>query len=413
MRLSTLPRYLIGSRTAILEIAGAPLSIVVGLLFVVSAGCARTWDTVDLAQRPLAVLRPIGASLASSTAIFVAIYAILSARALASRLARPPLVRSWRAFLSLFWWTAPLAWLYALPVEHVFEAPDAVRANLFLLVLVSAWRVILITRAISVLFEVSAGATFFVVALLADLIALQAIALSDTPVFLAMGGIDPQDAEQVLSMSLFGWQMLLILALVPLVPTALGCAFLLRGERDWSVGEPGHVPRSVWALAGAAIVAWAPLLAVAQPKLQRATELDAMAMSCDADGLVGALAALGPGDVPPLWQPRLTHRRDESGWAPTFARLATLQRASADPRVHARFRSAIDRVVDRWLRRALLPFTTWHRSEYITRGVTDLAAECPQALEVFLWHARHASIHDADTKAELLAIAESVESSAP
>ena len=50
--------------------------------------------------------------------------------------------------------TAPIAWLYAIPVERIFDSYRATQANLALPAIVAAWRVLLMSRVIAVLQEV-------------------------------------------------------------------------------------------------------------------------------------------------------------------------------------------------------------------------------------------------------------------
>lgn len=56
--------------------------------------------------------------------------------------------------MTLFWVTAPAAWLYAIPVERFFDPYHAAQANLTLLAIVSLWRVLLMSRILAVLFEI-------------------------------------------------------------------------------------------------------------------------------------------------------------------------------------------------------------------------------------------------------------------
>ncbi|MFM7555039.1 MAG: hypothetical protein ACKPAH_07045, partial [Verrucomicrobiota bacterium] len=55
------------------------------------------------------------------------------------------------SFMGLFWLTAPIAWLYALPVERFLDPLSATRANLALFGVVALWRVLLMARVIQVI----------------------------------------------------------------------------------------------------------------------------------------------------------------------------------------------------------------------------------------------------------------------
>src|ERR1051326_6460383 len=51
--------------------------------------------------------------------------------------------------------TAQIAWLYAIPVERFLDPYRAAQANITLLAIVSLWRVLLMSRILSVLFEIN------------------------------------------------------------------------------------------------------------------------------------------------------------------------------------------------------------------------------------------------------------------
>ena len=138
MRLSTLFRFLVGHRDAILELAASRWTILIGAIFVVSAGFAREYDGEDLIHEPWHALRPLGASLASGTTLFLLVHGAVM---LCSRKAdaKPPGIgRSYVIFLGLFWMTAPMAWLYAIPYERFMSPVDAIGVNLWTLALVAA-----------------------------------------------------------------------------------------------------------------------------------------------------------------------------------------------------------------------------------------------------------------------------------
>lgn len=166
MTLATLCKYLIGDRRAILDIAASRSAVYIGLLFVLAAGLAREYDGEDLRSEPWHL--PLGASLATSALLYLLLQALLWIRggqADGRRL-------RYRELLSLYWMTAPLALLYGIPFERFLSAADATRANLALLGIVSLWRVLLMSRALSVAYEVNFFRALFPVKLFADSVAL-------------------------------------------------------------------------------------------------------------------------------------------------------------------------------------------------------------------------------------------------
>lgn len=126
MRATLLPRYLVGSRSAILEIAASRSSLLIGGIFVFSAGLAREYDGEDLLHEPWHVFRPFAASLISGGLLFLLVH---SAAALNER-KKVPIFEAWKRFMGLFWLTAPMAWLYAIPYERFMAPIEAVQVNL-------------------------------------------------------------------------------------------------------------------------------------------------------------------------------------------------------------------------------------------------------------------------------------------
>ena len=191
MGIGTLLGYLIGVRSATLTLAERPRTWLIGLVFVFSAGFAREYDGEDLVHEPWYLLAPLGASLVASFVLFCVLY-------VPGRMAgadSPPSFTAYRTFLGLFWMTAPLAWLYAIPYERLFDPVTAAYANVYTLALVSAWRVALMVRVGVVLFGLSPWAALFRVVAYADTVALIAINILPFPIIEIMGGLRVSDAE--------------------------------------------------------------------------------------------------------------------------------------------------------------------------------------------------------------------------
>ncbi len=203
MRAPVLLRYLVGDRKAIEAIARSPWSIAYGAVFVLSAALAREYDGHDLVHEPWRLLEPFGASLISATVLFMLIHFIACFRVDADQRNWPNPLQAWRVFMSLFWMTAPLAWFYAIPYERFLSAPGAVEANLWTLAVVATWRVLLITRAISVLYGVNVIATFFIVMVFADAVVFTVTQIAAVPVIDLMGGIRYTTQERLLASAAF------------------------------------------------------------------------------------------------------------------------------------------------------------------------------------------------------------------
>ena len=70
MRVETVFLYLTGDRRAILQLAASPWTLLIGAIFVLSAGLARDYDGEDLLREPWHLLIPFAASIAASLILF-------------------------------------------------------------------------------------------------------------------------------------------------------------------------------------------------------------------------------------------------------------------------------------------------------------------------------------------------------
>jgi hypothetical protein len=306
MGMTTLLRFLLGGRQAIIDVATCRHALWVGGLFVLSAGFAREYNQEDLLHDPWYLVVPLAASLVTSLALFA-----LLALAANFRSTTPlPFLPYYRAFLSLYWMTAPLAWLYALPVENYLSAADSVRVNLSLLGIVSLWRVLLITRCASVLLGSSYLSAFFLVMLFADTLALGALYFSPLPIIDFMGGISHTESESViidvaLMVGFFGGASWLL--------WFIGSLFVLGStNRSWSPLQlEDHSPRKVtyplWALAFAALIVWGFVLPHSQPPQQLKRLVESDLLNGRIDAALRTMSAHERGEFPPHWDPPPWH----------------------------------------------------------------------------------------------------------
>jgi hypothetical protein len=304
MGIGTLLRYLSGDRRAIIEIASNRRALWVGLLFVLSAGFAREYDGEDLLREPWHLLVPLAASLVSSFVLFSICYG----RVIAMDPDRPRFFAAYRSFLTLFWMTAPLAWLYAVPYERFLDPVGAVRANLWTLGVVAAWRVVLMIRVVSVLMGYRMISAVFLVMLFADVVAFLAVYLTPTPqpVFAIMGGVRHTEAERLILAFTHNLTCLGILT-VPLWLIGAGAA-TATDTPAWQI--PPHdryraaaPARSLWALAIASLVIW--LLFLPRPQAEQRLRYD-VERDLRAGRISEALTVMSahaPSDFPPYWEP--------------------------------------------------------------------------------------------------------------
>jgi hypothetical protein len=304
---TTLLKYLVGNRQAILDVAASRGGVYVGLLFVLAAALAREYDGEDFLRRPWHLVLPLAASLATSAFLYLLLHGLLALRSwkLTPRL-------SYRALLTLYWMTAPLALLYAIPVERFLSAADATRANLALLGLVSLWRVLLITRALSVVYQVSFFRALFPVMLFADTVALFFLLLTPLPIIGLMGGIRPSESELIIHGTAF---LTAVLGFYSWPVWAIGA--IVACNKSWQVIDLADVPprpvsRPLWLVTGAVVAVWALVL----PFTQREQQLRRQAEDDLRGGRIRKALLLMSDherdDFPPYWDPppRIAYREE-------------------------------------------------------------------------------------------------------
>lgn len=145
-------RFLFGQRQAIQRIASSSTAIWTGLFLVLLTAIARNYDQTLITENPLMwIFGPLLFSLVSGTWLYTIVYGGFARREMAAPdEVKPDFWAGWRSFMGLFWMTAPVAWLYAIPVERWFDSLVATKMNLVLLAVVSLWRVLLMARAMQV-----------------------------------------------------------------------------------------------------------------------------------------------------------------------------------------------------------------------------------------------------------------------
>lgn len=152
MQVSVWGKYLFGQSDAILKTAGSRAALWTGISLVLLTAFARSCDQTYFFENPfLWLFGPLLFSLVSGSWLYAVVYAGFARREMsAPGDAKPPVDGGWISFMALFWMTAPIAWLYAIPVERFMDSLSAARANVALLSLVSVWRVLLMVRVLQV-----------------------------------------------------------------------------------------------------------------------------------------------------------------------------------------------------------------------------------------------------------------------
>lgn len=323
LSIGTLAAYLFGYRDAIAAFAEHPMSLWIGLVFVVSAGLAREYDGEDLLREPWHLLLPLAASLVTSFLLFNLMNLIGwrrgagFARMEDEQKGTPAgYWRRYRVFLSLYWMTAPLAWLYAIPVERFMTEGPAATANIWLLALVSLWRVLLITRVCSLLYGTSFASCFFPVMLFADTFALWVVSKIDLQIFVMMGGVKMTETQSALATAkafvtfwgVLSWPV-----------WAIGTIVVLWNQLpkwEWKVPRPtatqGATLSLRW-LAAISVAMWALILPWTQPEQQMRSSVVRLLNAGQYKEAVEFLSNHRPEDFPRYWNPTTDLRREERG----------------------------------------------------------------------------------------------------
>jgi hypothetical protein len=319
MGIGTLLHYLIGDREAILQIAANRHALWIGLLFVLSAGFAREYDGEDLLHEPGYLLLPLAASLLSSLLLFSVAYgaALLKGQ---SVLAFPS---RYLSFLGLFWLTAPLAWLYAIPYERFCTPVQAVSLNLLTLGLVSVWRVALMTRVLMVLLGYSVAAALCLVLLFADAVALTLLRFLPFPVLDVMGGLRLSPSQELVRgvaerVALVGGCSLPLWLIAAMI-------LLLVSKPHWLVGASSIArPRiGLACLAVVSVVIWLPILPWTQPEQQRRRVVEKLYQQGEQTEALAFLSRHRREDFPPHWEPPYPRLRFYEDYTPEFLAFVT------------------------------------------------------------------------------------------
>jgi hypothetical protein len=151
VNLWTALRFIFGNADAIREVARNRAALWTGIVLVLLTGIARNYDQNFFLESPLWLIGPLVFSFFSGSFLFAILIPGFARRHFPEEHRRAP---QWLTFMALFWMTAPVAWLYAIPVERFLDSYSAAQANVALLAIVSLWRVLLMSRILSVLFEI-------------------------------------------------------------------------------------------------------------------------------------------------------------------------------------------------------------------------------------------------------------------
>lgn len=302
MRASILPLYLIGNRRAILAIAATRWSVLIGGLFVISAGFAREYDGQDLLHEPWHALRPLAASLVLGTVLFLMIQFLAEGKSDEGAENKRGFHTCYMSFIGLYWMTAPMAWLYAIPYERFMSPVDAVEANLWTLAFVALWRIILISRVISVVYGVAFAACAFLVMLFADVVVFAAVNLAPTPVIDVMGGLRQSEQDQLVAGISFMTLVLSVLTAPVWIIGAAAAAFVFKPK--WpAMPEATSRSRGLLILSVVSVFAFAALVPFGAPPQMNRVQAERLLKQGRVTEAFALMSERSADQYPPGWDP--------------------------------------------------------------------------------------------------------------
>lgn len=261
--------YLFGRRQAIETIARSRAALPTGIILVLLTSIARNYDQTWLLENPLRWLfGSLLFSVVSGSVLYAFAWCGMLWRSGERENPGPGSAGGWACFMGLFWLTAPIAWLYAIPVERFLGDVDAARANVALLAAVSLWRVLLMARVFQVLARAPFLMALFWVLVVASAETLVVFFFGGgiaKAVMAGMGGMRNSPAEEVLLRAMgtaFNGALLVFLI-------SLFCALFWPGRLPLAslpVPQPGRLP---WKFLLAAAVFWIAVAILPQRELAR------------------------------------------------------------------------------------------------------------------------------------------------
>jgi hypothetical protein len=303
MGLSTLLAYYLGDAEAIAAFASSRWSLLIGFLLVASASLSRVYDRVDLKRQPWRLAVPFLASTGLG---------LLVASALGVAFIDSPPDREFRdfpiIFLSLFWLTAPLAWLYSLPFERWTSSSQAAsRARMICFAFVAAARVLIVSRAASVLLNVPFVATLAVVLCVADGALAVASWVAWWRQIPLVGGmakipIPPERIRAAQASANTGAKAVLLFPLLAIV-AALIIPNDIQPSLMYQFQDGGSAPSFfLWAFCLGSIAFWLTLLPKTQIRLRLKSEIEQL-FARDPAAALGKMIHCLPSDLPIGWSP--------------------------------------------------------------------------------------------------------------
>lgn len=294
----TIIRYLFGQAEAIRTVASARSALVTGIILVFLTSIARNYDQTHISESPGRwVFGSLLFSLVSGTWLYVICYGWIARLEMEAE-KKPSYWSGWRGFMGVFWLTAPVAWLYAIPVERYLDSLSAAKANLILLGVVSVWRVLLMARVFQVLCAVRfAKALCWVLAAAAGEVLIVSFfgTLATHSILKGMAGLRNSPEEDVF-LAVVSWAFKISLIGGP-AAFVIGWFVPAKGDvKPLPVTEPARMPYLPLATCAAI---WLVIAAFGQRKLENNVMAEHLFELKDYGAMMAFVSAKKPQDFAP------------------------------------------------------------------------------------------------------------------
>lgn len=293
--------FLIGRRQSIQSLIYGQGNLWFAASLVATAAFAREYDAVSLLHQPYDLLGPFAASFLLATGLYLCLCVCLSLSGIRQR----NWPRHYRVLLCGYWMTAPLAWLYAIPVEAFASETNALRFNLSALSIVSLWRVALYSRVVALHFRIPVWAALPWVALPCMLLAFIGMFQSMMSLVPMMGGIRLTQTQQILvdfqSVVLGGIFYSAVPVLILGIVSTIICS--RRGKRELRCRSFSNVHRQCWWVPTLAMVAACAGMFMFQPALHRAARVDRLLLASEFEPAFRLMETNGAAAFPKQWDP--------------------------------------------------------------------------------------------------------------
>lgn len=351
--------YLVGHREGIQAVAASRAAIPTGAALVLLTAIARNYDQTFIGESPFFWLfGPLLFSFVSGWWLYAVVYGWCVRRWRAPGDAAPTdkFWSGWPAFLGLFWMTAPIAWLYALPVERFLGDVPAAKVNVALLATVALWRVLLMARTFSVLCRVNLFLTLSSV-LVAAAVEVMVVAFFGggiaKRIAASMGGMRNSPAEDIL----LGAMGTAFMGALFVGPVVLIIALLCCPREDpepFPIPVPGRAPGRMLLVAA---VVWAGLAIVPQIELSRSVHVEQLVHRKEWRAALDYLATRQPGDFAPAraLPPKPFERELFTDLPPLLGAVRESDPAWVRGYLFQRLDQLVEHLGPRWRRRAPPP----------------------------------------------------------